>query len=96
MSTHKAPWVVLEAHDTPLAVKILPVPIVTTGSALVRILYEELFSHLRDVFLGKPPYASKILYTPVRLHSIYTTSLLSEMFEDLAQDQSGTVVIECH
>ncbi|CAG5169179.1 uncharacterized protein ALTATR162_LOCUS7011 [Alternaria atra] len=62
MSTHKA--LVLEAHSAPLVVRTLPDPPVTMGSALVKILYADLFPYSRDIFKGKPPYPSKTPYTP--------------------------------
>ena len=52
--THRA--LVLTSRDQPLHVEARPLPQLTSGSAIVRVLNVHLVSYSRDVYSGKRPY----------------------------------------
>ncbi|ORY09997.1 chaperonin 10-like protein [Clohesyomyces aquaticus] len=62
MSTHKA--LVLSSHTEPIAVKNLPTPSATSGSALVSPIYAGIGSNARLIFTGKLPYPLRLPLTP--------------------------------
>ncbi|KAJ5249123.1 hypothetical protein N7468_000574 [Penicillium chermesinum] len=103
MPTHKA--LVLHARDKPLVLENVPLPVASTGDAIVRVLAADIVPYMGDVISNKRPYPLSVPLTPgntaiARVHEVGPDSVALQpgqlVFCDItirARDDPGVSIL---